>query len=180
MNWLGAEFAIAAVSDALMPVGDVTGALQVGTHWVPFPDERYRTVAVAWQRGRTYELATSVNQQAYRREAEQTPSRSFSLGGGSNWSRPRPAIGPVARSSWTSVNEHNERFCAFFERTRRWQIIDRLAEQHEQLARSFLQSPSHCSMKARDGSITRGVAPSFDSSRRSPSRRFDLTATATN
>jgi len=37
MNWLGAEFAIAAVSDALMPVGDVTGALQVGTHWVPFP-----------------------------------------------------------------------------------------------------------------------------------------------
>jgi len=27
---VGAEFAIAAVSDALMPVGDVTGALQVG------------------------------------------------------------------------------------------------------------------------------------------------------
>ena len=56
MTWLGAEFAIAAVSDALMPVGDVTGGVQVGTYWVPFPDERYRTVAVSWHRARSYEL----------------------------------------------------------------------------------------------------------------------------
>src|SRR5664280_2092969 len=79
MNWLGAEFAFAAVSDMLLPIGGPTGAGQIGTQWVPFPDERYRTVAVSWNRGRTYELSTPVNQQAYRREAEQLlrgPSRS--------------------------------------------------------------------------------------------------------
>ncbi len=52
MNWLGAEFAIAAVSDRLLPVGEITGAQVVGTHAVPFPDERYRTVAVCIYRRR--------------------------------------------------------------------------------------------------------------------------------
>jgi hypothetical protein len=58
MNWLGAEFAIAAVSDRLLTVGAVTGAVQVGTSWVPFPDERYRTVAVAFRRTLSYELSS--------------------------------------------------------------------------------------------------------------------------
>ncbi len=47
MTWLGAEFSIAAVSDRLLPVGEVTGAIRVGKTAVPFPDERYRTVAVS-------------------------------------------------------------------------------------------------------------------------------------
>jgi molybdopterin/thiamine biosynthesis adenylyltransferase len=71
MNWLGAEFAIAAVSDRLLAVGAVTGAVQVGTSWVPFPDERYRTVAVAFRRTLSYELSTESNQQALRLEGEQ-------------------------------------------------------------------------------------------------------------
>jgi molybdopterin/thiamine biosynthesis adenylyltransferase len=71
MNWLGAEFAIAAVSDRLLTVGAVTGAVQVGTSWVPFPDERYRTVAVAFRRTLSYELSSESNQQALRLEGEQ-------------------------------------------------------------------------------------------------------------
>jgi molybdopterin/thiamine biosynthesis adenylyltransferase len=71
MNWLGAEFAIAAVSDRLLTVGAVTGAVQVGTWWVPFPDERYRTVAVEFRRTLSYELSSESNQQALRLEGEQ-------------------------------------------------------------------------------------------------------------
>jgi molybdopterin/thiamine biosynthesis adenylyltransferase/nitroreductase len=80
MNWLGAEFAVAAVSDRLLAVGAVTGAVQVGASWVPFPDERYRTVAVALRRTLSYELSTESNQQALRREGEQL-SRGPSLVG---------------------------------------------------------------------------------------------------
>ncbi len=50
MNWLGAEFAVAAISDRLLEVGALTGGVQIGTSWVPFPDDRYRTVAVAFRR----------------------------------------------------------------------------------------------------------------------------------
>ncbi|MGH3733372.1 MAG: Rv1355c family protein, partial [Acidimicrobiales bacterium] len=71
MNWLGAEFSIAAVSDRLLAVGAVTGGVQVGTSWVPFPDERYRTVAVAFRRTLSYELSTETNKQALRLEGEQ-------------------------------------------------------------------------------------------------------------
>ena len=42
MNWLGAEFAIAAVSDTLLPFGLGHRGPEVGTSSVPFPDERYR------------------------------------------------------------------------------------------------------------------------------------------
>ncbi len=71
MNWLGAEFAIAAVSDALVPIGSEAGGRQFGEHWVPFPDERYRTVAVCWYRWNTDELSTPEHQRAMRMEAEQ-------------------------------------------------------------------------------------------------------------
>ncbi len=71
MNWLGSERAVAAVSDSLVPVGSVAGGRQVGTTWVPFPDERYRTVAVTWQRSRSQELSTPEHQVLLRREHEQ-------------------------------------------------------------------------------------------------------------
>lgn len=71
LNWLGAEFGIAAISDRLMPITELSGAIRVGTTSVPFPDERYRTVAVSYRRNLSYELATPENQVAYRREAEQ-------------------------------------------------------------------------------------------------------------
>ncbi len=71
MNWLGAEFAITAVSDNLVPIGSPAGGRQVGERWVPFPDDRYRTVAVCWYRGTTYELSTPEHQRAMRIESEQ-------------------------------------------------------------------------------------------------------------
>jgi molybdopterin/thiamine biosynthesis adenylyltransferase len=133
MNWLGAEFAIAAVSDALMPVGEITGALQVGTQWVPFPDERYRTVAVSWHRGRTYELATPENQQAYRREAEQLlrgPSRS-----GDGPVEPASSRNRASRPLILDVGERAQReVLRILREDSALQIIDRFAEQREQLA----------------------------------------------
>jgi molybdopterin/thiamine biosynthesis adenylyltransferase len=132
MNWLGAEFAIAAVSDTLMPVGDVTGALQVGTQWVPFPDERYRTVAVSWHRGRTYELSTPANQQAYRREAEQLlrgPSRSAE-----GPVEPAAARNRSSRPLILDVGERSQReVLRVLREDSALQIIDRFAEQREQL-----------------------------------------------
>ena len=71
LNWLGAEFAICAVADRMLPVGEVTGAIRVGTTSVAFPDERYRTVAVSYRRNLSYELSSPENQFALRREAEQ-------------------------------------------------------------------------------------------------------------
>ena len=71
MNWLGADFAITAVSDNLVPIGSPGGARQVGERWVPYPDDRYRTVPVCWYRGTTYELSAPEHQRAMRIESEQ-------------------------------------------------------------------------------------------------------------
>jgi molybdopterin/thiamine biosynthesis adenylyltransferase len=132
MNWLGAEFAIAAVSDTLMPVGTVTGALQVGTHWVPFPDERYRTVAVSWHRGRTYELATAANQQAYRREAEQLQRGPSRVSEGPV--EPASTRNRASRPLILDVGERAQReVLRILREDSALQIIDRLSEQREQL-----------------------------------------------
>jgi molybdopterin/thiamine biosynthesis adenylyltransferase len=132
MNWLGAEFAIAAVSDTLMPVGDETGARQVGTQWVPFPDERYHTVAVAWHRGRTYELASALNQQAYRREAEQLlrgPSRA-----GESPVEPASTRNRASRPLILDVGERAQReVLRILREDSALQLLDRFAEQCEQL-----------------------------------------------
>jgi ThiF family len=71
MTWLGAEFAIAAIRQELMVIGEPTGARQFGSEAVPYPDERYRTIAVCWRRARTPELSTPEHQLALRREAEE-------------------------------------------------------------------------------------------------------------
>jgi molybdopterin/thiamine biosynthesis adenylyltransferase/nitroreductase len=71
MNWLGSEFAVAGVSDALLPIGLDTGARMVGTASVPYPDERYRTIALTWRRSRSQELSTPEHRQALRLEGEQ-------------------------------------------------------------------------------------------------------------
>jgi molybdopterin/thiamine biosynthesis adenylyltransferase len=132
LNWLGAEFAIAAVSDTLMPVGTVTGGVQVGTHWVPFPDDRYRTIAISWQRGRTYELASPENQLAYRREAEQLlrgPSRA-----GESPIEPAAVRNRASRALVLNVGERAQReVMRILREDSALQIIDRYAEQREQL-----------------------------------------------
>jgi molybdopterin/thiamine biosynthesis adenylyltransferase len=133
LNWLGAEFAIAAVSDTLMPVGTVTGGVQVGTHWVPFPDERYRTIAISWQRGRTYELATPENQQAYRREAEQLLRGPSRIGEGPI--EPPSTRNRASRPLILDVGERAQReVLRILREDSALQIIDRYAEQREQLA----------------------------------------------
>src|SRR5665213_1331530 len=55
----------------MLPVGEVSGAIRIGTTSVAFPDERYRTVAVSYRRNLSYELSSPENQVALRREAEQ-------------------------------------------------------------------------------------------------------------
>jgi molybdopterin/thiamine biosynthesis adenylyltransferase len=132
MNWLGAEFAFAAVSDTLMPVGIVTGGQQVGTEWVPFPDERYRTVAIAWHRGRTYELANAVNQQAYRREAEQLLRGPARVGDGPV--EPASTRNRASRPLILDVGERAQReVLRILREDSALQIIDRCAEQLDQL-----------------------------------------------
>ncbi len=133
MNWLGVEFAVAAVSDALVPVGSVAGGRMLGTCWVPFPDDRYRTVAVVWYRSRSHELSTPEHQQALRREAEELSRGPARLG-----------VGPVEEGStrtraWrplvldVGIRAHREVLRVLREDTA-LQIVDRLDEQREQLA----------------------------------------------
>ena len=83
MNWLGAEYAIAAVSDRLLPVGPLTGGKVIGSTSVPFPDERYRTIAVEYRRAQSYELSPPENQQALRLEGEQLARGPQKVGVGS-------------------------------------------------------------------------------------------------
>ena len=71
LNWLGAELAILAVADRMIPEGTPTGCIQVGTMSVAFPDERYRTVAMSYHRVRSYEIADSEQQKLLRLESEQ-------------------------------------------------------------------------------------------------------------
>jgi len=144
MNWLGAEFAVAAVADRLLPVADVTGAWMIGTQGVPFPDDRYRTVALAWRRTLSYELSSPENQLALRIEGEQ-------LARG-----PRPAsIGPIDVGS---TRDHARRPLVLdvTQRAQRevlrvlrqdpsLQIIDRYSEQREQLAK-IIPTPTRAVM----------------------------------
>ena len=140
MNWLGAEFAIAAVSDTLLEVGSVAGGRMVGTCSVPYPDDRYRTVAVQWQRARSLELCTPPNQQALRREAEQLSRGPARLG-----------LTPVERDAvrtraWRPLvldvgfRPHREMLRVLREDSA-LQLIDRLDQQRNQLAQ-IIPTPS--------------------------------------
>jgi len=132
MSWLGAEFAIAAVSDRLIPLGSDTGGRMVGTASVPFPDERYRTVAVEWRRARIEELATPEHRRALRLETEQL-TRSGALlsvspvGPDSTWTRAwQPLVLDVTSRDQREVLRVLREDASL-------QVIDRLAEQREQL-----------------------------------------------
>jgi molybdopterin/thiamine biosynthesis adenylyltransferase len=132
MNWLGAEFAIAAVSDRLLPVGDLTGARMVGTEWVPFPDERYRTVAVEYRRTLSYELSSPDNQQALRLEGEQLSRGPQLVGAGTVDANStamrsrRPLLLDVSKRGHREV-------LRVLREDPSLQIVDRYEEQREQL-----------------------------------------------
>ena len=133
MNWLGAEFAIAAISDTLLPFGIDTGARMIGTSSVPFPDDRYRTIALSWRRSRSQELSTPEHRQALRLEAEQLSRNPNLLG-----------AGPVAPAStrtrsWRplvlDVRARDQReMLRILREDPSLQVIDRLAEQRQQLS----------------------------------------------
>ena len=133
MNWLGAEFAIAAVSDSWLALGKDTGARMVGTTSVPFPDDRYRTIALQWRRSRSQELCSPPHQKALRIEAEELTRGPSLLGSGplepastrtSAW---RPLILDMKTRAQREV-------LRVLREDPSLQIIDRLPEQQEQLA----------------------------------------------
>jgi molybdopterin/thiamine biosynthesis adenylyltransferase/nitroreductase len=133
MNWLGAEFAVAAVADRLLPVADVTGARMIGTTAVPFPDDRYKTVALAWRRTLSYELSSPENQLALRLEGEQLARGPRRLSPGPvdsdesrNHSR-RPLVLDVSQRSQREVLRVLREDPAL-------QIVDRYEEQRDQLS----------------------------------------------
>lgn len=145
MNWLGAEFAIAGISEKLLPLGIPTGARQVGTASVPYPDDRFHTIAVEWRRARSHDLSTPRHQQALRLEAEQLsrgPARESigSLEEDSTRTRSwRPLVLDVATRS------QREMLRALRE-DKALQIIDRFDEQREQLGQ-LLPTPSPALMQ---------------------------------
>jgi nitroreductase len=133
MNWLGSEFAIAAVSDTLLPIGGPAGAVMVGTCSVPYPDERYRTIAVEFHRARSHEIVTAPHQQALRREAEQLlrgPAR-LGLSSVEPASTRTRACRPLVLD--VGGRAHREVLRVLREDSS-LQVIDRLAEQREQLS----------------------------------------------
>jgi molybdopterin/thiamine biosynthesis adenylyltransferase/nitroreductase len=133
MNWLGAEFAIAAVSDTLVAVGTPAGGRVVGTTSVPFPDDRYRTICVSWDRSRSYELCSPPNQQALRREAEELgrgPAR-LGIGGTEPASMRTHARRPLVLDVG---GRSNREVLRVLREDPSLHVIDRLAEQREQLA----------------------------------------------
>jgi ThiF family/Nitroreductase family len=131
MQWLGAEFAVAAVSDVLLDTGRDTGARQIGTESVPYPDERYRTVAVQWVRARSHELCSPPHQLDLRLEAEQLSRR-----------QPMNGRGPVdpltAGVSWRPVvldvqSRGHREVLQVLREDPSLQVLDRYAEQRAEL-----------------------------------------------
>ncbi len=140
MNWLGAEFPGAGISDTWLPLGSPPGARPVGTAAVPYPDDRFHTIAVEWRRARSHDLSTPRHQQALRLEAEQLsrgPARESigSIEEDSTRTRSwKPLVLDVAtrsqREMLRALREDNA-----------LQIIDRFDEQREQLGQ-LLPTPS--------------------------------------
>jgi nitroreductase len=132
MNWLGAEYAVAAVSDRLLPVGPLTGGTVIGTTSVPFPDERYRTIAVQYRRLQSYETSPPENQQALRLEGEQLARGPAMVGVGTVDQRSaamqsrRPLVLDVSRRSDREV-------LRVLREDGSLQLFDQLEEQRHQL-----------------------------------------------
>jgi hypothetical protein len=133
MNWLGAEYAIAGVSDTLLPFGIGNGARMLGTASVPFPDERYRTIAVEWRRSRAQELSTPEQLLLMRLEAEQ-------LARGPEQHHAGPVTPESTRTqAWRplvlDVRARDQReMLRVLREDSALQVIDRLGEQREQFA----------------------------------------------
>jgi molybdopterin/thiamine biosynthesis adenylyltransferase len=71
LEWLGAEVAVAAVADRIEAHIASSGGRKLGHEAAPYPDERYRTIMVAWRRSRYGPLATPEQAALLRDEARQ-------------------------------------------------------------------------------------------------------------
>jgi molybdopterin/thiamine biosynthesis adenylyltransferase/nitroreductase len=105
----------------------------LGDAAVPFPDARYRTIALSWHRSRSMELSTPDGAQALRQESEQLSRnpdlhRSPPVSPDSTRTRAwRPLVLDVRARAQREVLRVLREDPAL-------QVIDRLAEQREQLA----------------------------------------------
>jgi nitroreductase len=144
MNWLGAEFAIAGVSETHLSFGEATGARMVGTCAVPFPDDRYRTIALSWRRSRSQELCTPAHQRALRIEGEE-------LSRGPSLLRSGPMEPDSTRTrAWRPLvldlrTRAQREVLRVLREDPSLQIIDRLPEQQEQLS-AMRPAPSQALM----------------------------------
>jgi molybdopterin/thiamine biosynthesis adenylyltransferase len=145
MNWLGAEFAIAAVSETWLALGKDTGARMVGTCSVPFPDDRYRTIALSWRRSRSQELCSPPHQKALRIEGEELSRGPMLLGSG-----PLEPASTRTRAWRPLVLDMKTRAQREVLRVLRedpsLQVIDRLPDQLEQLSQ-IMPTPSQAVME---------------------------------
>jgi molybdopterin/thiamine biosynthesis adenylyltransferase/nitroreductase len=133
MNWLGADYAFAAVSDTLLAPCGEAGARAMGLSSVPYPNERYRTIGIAWNRACTAELSTPEHREALRLEALQLAQSSDQLvasAGGSESTRTsawRPLVLDVR------ARDHRETLRVLREDPG-LQVIDLLDEQRRQFS----------------------------------------------
>lgn len=139
-TWLGAELAVAASQLGLLPIGLPTGARMVGTAWVPYPDDRYKTIAVEWRRSRTYELSSPDQQIAFRQDTEQLARGIARKGSGVI------DAASTQMTSWRSlvldVSSRSDReVLRVLREDPSLQVIDRFEEQSEQL-RTVKPAPS--------------------------------------
>ncbi len=133
MNWLGAEFAVAAVVDSWVALLSPSGGRQVGERGALSADGRARRVAVSWRRARANEWSTPENRVALRRESEELLRRAISDG-------PVALDVSVARTrSWrplvldASTRAQRETL-RVLRANPSLQVIDRYDEQRDQLA----------------------------------------------
>jgi hypothetical protein len=156
MNWLGAEYAIAAISDTLLPFGTANRGPHARHAAVPFPDERYRTIAVEWHRSRSQELSTPE-------------PAGLRLEASSSRAAPMPTAAPSPprlhqHGSWRplvlDVRARDQReMLRVLREDPSLQVIDRLAEQRAQLS-GVKPAPALARGRVRSaGSTTPGGGP---------------------
>lgn len=87
LEWLGSEVAVAAVADRMEELLAISGGRMLGHEAAAYPDERYRTVMIAWRRSRYGPLVTPDQAILLRDESRQL----------------RCAPGPGATTGWVPV-----------------------------------------------------------------------------
>ncbi len=129
MEWLRCEFAICTVREQLQATIHANGGRQLGTHSVPFPSEKHRTVMMAYRRCRTSSAAKPMQATHERVELGQL-SRSTSPG-------LEPLLPELDRESWGPIvlraDSRTDRAIAQRLSAGPVQTVDRLEAQREEL-----------------------------------------------